>query len=72
MTGEGIKRDMCGIAGIASINENMRNFPIKEVTNILAHRGPDGCGYYADDHVALGHRRLSIIDLEGGAQPMYN
>ena len=57
---------MCGIAGIASVVENMRDFPIQLVTETLSHRGPDGCGYYADDHIALGHRRLSIIDVEGG------
>ena len=63
---------MCGIVGIASNNENMRNFPIKALADTLAHRGPDGSGYYTDTHLALGHRRLSIIDVEGGAQPIYN
>ena len=38
----------------------------------ILHRGPDGEGSFTDDSVALGHRRLSIIDLEGGKQPMYN
>lgn len=38
----------------------------------LHHRGPDSSGYYRDDHVALGHARLAIIDLEGGAQPLSN
>lgn len=38
----------------------------------LAHRGPDGYGYYADEHAALGHRRLSVIDLDTGGQPMGN
>lgn len=42
------------------------------MTAALVHRGPDGEGYYQDDHVALGHRRLSIIDLAGGAQPISN
>src|SRR5271165_3922122 len=37
---------------------------------VLGHRGPDGHGYYLDDRVALGHARLSIIDLSGGAQPL--
>jgi asparagine synthase (glutamine-hydrolysing) len=63
---------MCGIVGIASVVENMRGFPIKALNDTLSHRGPDGCGYYADDHIALGHRRLSIIDVEGGAQPIFN
>ena len=38
----------------------------------LRHRGPDSSGYYRDDHVVLGHSRLAIIDLEGGAQPLSN
>ena len=38
----------------------------------MTHRGPDGEGYYLDGPLALGHRRLSIIDLEGGTQPMSN
>ena len=63
---------MCGIVGIASKTENMADFPIEAVTNTLAHRGPDGSGYHTDDRVALGHRRLSIIDVAGGAQPIYS
>jgi asparagine synthase (glutamine-hydrolysing) len=42
------------------------------MTGRLAHRGPDGAGYYCDSIAALGHRRLSIIDLSGGAQPLGN
>ena len=38
----------------------------------IIHRGPDEEGYYVDDDVALGHRRLSIIDLSNGKQPMFN
>jgi asparagine synthase (glutamine-hydrolysing) len=63
---------MCGIFGIASRSENLKDFPVREYTDTLSHRGPDGSGYYSDAHVALGHRRLSIIDLAGGAQPLYN
>ena len=63
---------MCGIFGIASRSENLKDFPIREYTDTLSHRGPDGSGYYADNHVALGHRRLSIIDLSGGGQPIFN
>jgi asparagine synthase (glutamine-hydrolysing) len=64
---------MCGIAGI--INGEIRKGepyePIREMTDIIAHRGPDGMGYYIDDSLAFGHRRLSIIDLsELGHQPM--
>ena len=42
------------------------------MTAAIAHRGPDGAGEYYADGVALGHRRLSIIDLAGGTQPMFN
>ena len=42
------------------------------MTDRIAHRGPDGSGFFCDDFVALGHRRLSIIDLAGGHQPMGN
>jgi len=58
---------MCGIAGIiGKADEGL----IQSMTRVLAHRGPDGEGYYLDQGVALGHRRLSIIDLETGQQPM--
>jgi asparagine synthase (glutamine-hydrolysing) len=42
------------------------------MTNVLAHRGPDGDGFFTNEHVALGHRRLAIIDRAGGHQPMSN
>ncbi|HVX14555.1 MAG TPA: asparagine synthase (glutamine-hydrolyzing) [Pirellulales bacterium] len=64
---------MCGIAGIlswGSRSENSRE--IEAMTRAVAHRGPDGEGFLSRDRVALGHRRLSIIDLEGGRQPMSN
>ena len=66
---------MCGIAGIFLFNEFHRDilFSVKEMTSVLAHRGPDDNGYYFDERVALGHRRLSIIDLSNNArQPMFN
>ncbi|MCF8094878.1 MAG: asparagine synthase (glutamine-hydrolyzing) [Desulfobacteraceae bacterium] len=63
---------MCGIVGVASTHENLRNFPIKALTDTILHRGPDGSGCHADEQIAMGHRRLSIIDVEGGAQPIYN
>jgi asparagine synthase (glutamine-hydrolysing) len=64
---------MCGIAGFV----NRDGIPadrdvLTRMTATLAHRGPDGDGFYVDGPVGLGHRRLSIIDLEGGAQPMAN
>ena len=45
---------------------------VKRMCDRLIHRGPDGDGYYCTAGVALGHRRLSIIDVSGGSQPMGN
>ncbi|KPJ65506.1 hypothetical protein AMJ44_10025 [candidate division WOR-1 bacterium DG_54_3] len=61
---------MCGIFGVVS--SDLKDFPLEEITNTLFHRGPDNYGIYRDDNVALGHRRLSIIDLESGRQPIFN
>lgn len=58
---------MCGIAGIAGENAAEH---IVAMTRTLAHRGPDGEGFYSSEDIALGHRRLSVIDLETGQQPM--
>ncbi|MEE3343206.1 MAG: asparagine synthase (glutamine-hydrolyzing) [Bacilli bacterium] len=65
---------MCGINGIISKNSSKdKNIKIiKAMNNRIIHRGPNAEGVYADDKVGLGHRRLSIIDLEGGNQPIYN
>jgi asparagine synthase (glutamine-hydrolysing) len=66
---------MCGISGF--VNRD-RERPadaalLRRMTDVIAHRGPDGSGHFVQGHVALGHRRLSIIDLsENGAQPMHN
>jgi asparagine synthase (glutamine-hydrolysing) len=62
---------MCGIAGFAGPGDR-RN--LMAMTRALEHRGPDGEGLYEDDvaHVFLGHRRLAIIDIPGGYQPMPN
>ena len=65
---------MCGIAGMMTrcrLGDGSQDL-LKRMTRILHHRGPDGEGYYMDDHVGLGHRRLSIIDLDAGKQPMCN
>ena len=60
---------MCGICGFTQATDN--DMPtLKAMCDIMAHRGPDGEGQYIDDGIALGHRRLSLIDLEGGTQPM--
>jgi asparagine synthase (glutamine-hydrolysing) len=64
---------MCGIAGYVTIApEDGSQAILRGMTDRLAHRGPDGFGYYQDQHANLGHRRLSIIDLATGQQPMSN
>ena len=64
---------MCGIAGIINHHADpAAGKLIAAMNDTLVHRGPDASGTYLDDDVALGHRRLSIIDLAGGAQPMSN
>jgi asparagine synthase (glutamine-hydrolysing) len=64
---------MCGIAGFVSIPPlTGASGVLSRMTSIIAHRGPDGTGIYHDDHAYLGHRRLAIVDVESGAQPMYN
>jgi len=45
---------------------------VKEMARILAHRGPDDEGFYFDTDIGLGHRRLSVIDIEGSHQPIHN
>ncbi|MGH8601804.1 MAG: asparagine synthase (glutamine-hydrolyzing) [Gammaproteobacteria bacterium] len=60
---------MCGIAGILSPD---KRGVITRMTETLSHRGPDSIGYFNDGAIALGHTRLSIIDLEGGKQPISN
>jgi asparagine synthase (glutamine-hydrolysing) len=63
---------MCGIAGIFHIETAKPVDPerVRRMTDAIAHRGPDGSGVWTAPGVGLGHRRLSIIDLGGGAQPM--
>ena len=65
---------MCGITGFVSAKHDLDEAKrtLKAMADLIAHRGPDGEGYYLDEQAALGHRRLSIIDLEGGSQPMFN
>jgi len=63
---------MCGIAGIVDLNapRDMAHGRLRAMTDAIAHRGPDGEGHWFAPGVALGHRRLAIIDPEGGVQPM--
>jgi len=65
---------MCGITGIyrARTGEPVSENELRLMTEALAHRGPDAYGYYTDRNLGLGHSRLSIIDLSGGSQPVYN
>ncbi len=63
---------MCGIAGIFNLNgEPVSPVVLRKMTDAIAHRGPDGEGFFTDSFVGLGHRRLAIIDLSAaGHQPM--
>lgn len=63
---------MCGIAGIFNLNgEPVSPVLLRRMTDAIAHRGPDGEGFYTDSFIGLGHRRLAIIDLSpAGHQPM--
>jgi len=63
---------MCGIAGIFNLNGEPVSLPlIKLVSNTLAHRGPDGEGFFVENNIALGHKRLAILDISSnGLQPM--
>lgn len=63
---------MCGIAGLFHLNTPKPVDParVRVMTDVMVHRGPDGAGVWSAPGVGLGHRRLSIIDLGGGAQPM--
>ncbi|OII67208.1 asparagine synthase (glutamine-hydrolyzing) [Streptomyces sp. CC77] len=61
---------MCGIAGCVDFAHPLAHGTARAMTATMARRGPDDEGLWTSDHVALGHRRLSVIDLEGGCQPM--
>jgi asparagine synthase (glutamine-hydrolysing) len=64
---------MCGIAGFIDLEGHSKDAAsrrIKAMTDAIPYRGPDADGFYVDEMVALGHRRLSIIDLASGHQPM--
>ena len=62
---------MCGICGFTAASGNTEDHTtLKAMCDAMAHRGPDGEGRYIADGIALGHRRLSLVDLQGGGQPM--
>lgn len=64
---------MCGITGILGYpNGNSRVEDIKTMSDVLMHRGPDDADYYHDELISMGHRRLSINDIDGGRQPITN
>ena len=62
---------MCGIAGILG-QDVERHAAVRTMTDVITHRGPDESGFYNDDDISLGQRRLSIIDLSHGRQPIAN
>ena len=65
---------MCGIVGFTTPGQDPAAAKqiVQGMAALIRHRGPDGEGCYADGTAALGHRRLSVIDLAGGGQPMLN
>lgn len=64
---------MCGIAGYVTVRgTGPADGMLERMTGRIAHRGPDDCRFYHDETAHLGHRRLSIIDVSGGHQPMTN
>jgi asparagine synthase (glutamine-hydrolysing) len=66
---------MCGICGVVRPGRHATEFDesaVHQMVGMLGHRGPDGSGSWNGGHVVFGHTRLSIIDLAGGGQPMFN
>ena len=63
---------MCGIAGILNFSDPPDIRELKPMVDIIRHRGPNAEGFLVDGPLAMGMRRLSIIDLETGDQPIYN
>src|SRR3989338_7578120 len=60
---------MCGICGVLGLEDKKL---IRRMADVMQHRGPDDSGFYIDKNIMLGHRRLSIIDLKTGKQPIFN
>lgn len=63
---------MCGICGVVSTDRGVDRDLLRRMAGALVHRGPDDEGYFVSDHVGLANRRLSIIDLPGGHQPIHD
>ena len=67
----GVRKEMCGICGALRFDElAVSPTTIAKMSAVMHHRGPDGEGIHIADGVGLGHRRLSVIDLARGSQPM--
>lgn len=62
---------MCGICGFIGKTDDQAGV-LKTMTDLIIHRGPDDAGFFLDNKISMGFRRLSIIGLEGGGQPIYN
>lgn len=65
---------MCGLTGVLHFDQQRNIDPVrlKKATDMISYRGPDGDGFYINGNIGFGHRRLSIIDLNSGNQPMYS
>ncbi len=63
---------MCGITGFTNLTKDISSYRhvLRQMTDAIAKRGPDEKGDYIEEHVCLGHRRLIVVDPEGGKQPM--
>ena len=65
-------KGMCGIAGIVDKRGCAEEDVIRKMVASLAHRGPDGMGWWREDIAAIGAARLAVIDIPGGKQPMFS
>jgi asparagine synthase (glutamine-hydrolysing) len=63
---------MCGITGFFNYKKRSREAELRSMNDAIAHRGPDGDGIFIDENIGLAHRRLAIIDLDTGDQPMFS
>ena len=63
---------MCGFCGFVDTNIENKELILTNMMDSIAHRGPDSSGKFSDAHIHMGFRRLSFLDLEAGAQPLYN